>query len=372
MRICTVVGARPQFVKAAAVSPALQSAGIQEVLVHTGQHYDRGLSQVFFDELGVPNPVTNLSVGSASHARQTGQIMERLEAFIQNSTPFDALLLYGDTNSTVAGALVSAKLQIPIAHVEAGLRSFDRTMPEEINRIVTDCLSQWLFAPTQTAVDNLRAEGLRQGTVRVGDVMLDATRMFAKRARKRFPLSSITHHMPRKYALSTVHRPSNTDSPANLQAIFAALGCLPRPVIMPLHPRTRAKMQGIRVPGNVEIIEPISYMTMLVLIENACRLLTDSGGIQKEAYWLKTPCVTLRTDTEWPETCQHGWNSCVGTNPEAIVKAATTDPTGPQFPFGHAPRGTASDLIAEALTGRLGTGVEPHLSESGIAKQGNA
>ena len=349
MRICTVVGARPQFVKAAAVSPALKSAGVREVLVHTGQHYDRGLSQVFFDELGVPSPDVNLSVGSASHARQTGQIMERLETFIQQKGPFDAVLLYGDTNSTLAGALVAAKLHIPIAHVEAGIRSFNRTMPEEVNRVVTDCLSQWLFAPTQTAVDNLRAEGLRRGTSLVGDVMLDATRMFVRRARNRFPLSSITRHAPGNYALSTVHRPSNTDTQASLQAIFAAFGCLPWPIILPLHPRTRAKMQGIQVPGNVEIIEPVSYMTMLVLIENACQLLTDSGGIQKEAYWLKTSCVTLRTDTEWPETCKHGWNTCVGADPDAIVTAATTPPTGPQLPLGEAPSGTASSTIAEAL-----------------------
>ena len=349
MRVCTVVGARPQFVKAAAVSPALKEAGIHEVMVHTGQHYDTALSQVFFDELGVPSPDINLSVGSASHARQTGQIMERLETFIGQEDPFDAVLLYGDTNSTLAGALVAAKLLIPIAHVEAGIRSFNRTMPEEVNRVVTDCLSTWLLAPTPTAVDNLRAEGLATGTSLVGDVMLDATRMFAKRARAKFPLETITRHKRRSYALSTVHRPSNTDSKVNLQAVFTAFGRLPWPIILPLHPRTESKMKGIKVPDNVEIIEPVSYMAMLTLIENARCLLTDSGGIQKEAYWMQVPCVTLRIDTEWPETFKHGWNTCVGADPDAIEKAAIQSPTGPQAPLGEAPHGTASSTIAETL-----------------------
>ena len=343
------MGARPQFVKAAAVSPALNAAGIQETLVHTGQHYDASLSQVFFDELGVPSPDINLSVGSASHARQTGQIMERLEGFILKDGPFDAVLLYGDTNSTLAGALVAAKLHIPIAHIEAGIRSFNRTMPEEVNRVVTDCLSNWLFAPTETAVENLNVEGLGAGTMLVGDVMLDATRMFVKRARERFPLNSITKHAAGEYALATVHRPSNTDTKECLQAIFTAFGRLSWPILLPLHPRTRAKMQGISVPENVEIMEPVSYMTMLVLLDHARCMLTDSGGLQKEAYWLNVPCVTLRIDTEWPETFENGWNTCVGSDEDAIVQAANSRPTGPQRPLGEAPSGTASNTIAQAL-----------------------
>lgn len=350
MRICTVVGARPQFVKAAAVSPALIAAGIQEVLVHTGQHYDAGLSQVFFDELGIPNPAKNLTVGSGSHAKQTGAIMERLEAFIQGEPDFDAVLLYGDTNSTLAGALVAAKLHIPIAHVEAGIRSFNRTMPEEVNRVVADCLSRWLFAPTQTAVDNLAAEGLCSGTELVGDVMLDATRMFSARARERFPLDKLTRHSSGTYALATVHRPSNTDIPGCLESIFAAFGRLSWPILLPMHPRTKNRMGTVRVPDNVEILEPVSYLAMLSLINNARCILTDSGGLQKEAYWLNVPCVTLRIDTEWPETFEHGWNTCVGADEAAIVQAAMTPPTGPQRPLGEAPDGnTASETIAKAL-----------------------
>ncbi len=350
MRICTVVGARPQFVKAAAVSPALKSAGIQEVLIHTGQHYDAGLSQIFFDELGIPNPDRNLAVGSGSHARQTGAIMERLESFILNSPKFDAVLLYGDTNSTVAGALVAAKLHIPIAHVEAGIRSFNRTMPEEVNRVVTDCLSRWLFAPTPTAVKNLAAEGLSSGTELVGDVMLDATRMFAARARERFPLSQLTEHAPGAFALSTVHRPSNTDVPGCLADIFTAFGQLPWPILLPLHPRTKARMGTVRVPDNVEVMEPVSYLAMLTLIDNARCILTDSGGLQKEAYWLNVPCITLRIDTEWPETFGHGWNTCVGADRAAIVQAALSPPTGHQQPLGEAPGGnSASGAIAQAL-----------------------
>ena len=350
MRICTVVGARPQFVKAAAVSPALESAEIEEFLVHTGQHYDAGLSQVFFDELGVPTPTVNLSVGSASHARQTGRIMKRLEDYVLGAKPFDAVLLYGDTNSTLAGALVAAKLHLPIAHVEAGIRSFNRTMPEEVNRVVTDCLSTWLLAPTQTAVNNLEAEGLSGGTTLVGDVMLDATRMFAERARERFPLRQLTRHAPREYALSTVHRPSNTDIKAHLHSIFSAFGRLPWPIILPVHPRTKSRMDGIRIPSNVEIIEPVSYLSMLRLIDNAACVLTDSGGLQKEAYWLNVPCVTLRIDTEWPETFECGWNKCVGAHEDAIVDAALSAPTGPQVALGEPPTGTASGMIAQVLT----------------------
>ncbi len=350
MRICTVVGARPQFVKAAAVSPALDAAGIEEILVHTGQHYDTSLSQVFFDELGVPSPSVNLSVGSGSHAVQTGRIMKRLEDYILGSRPFDAVLLYGDTNSTLAGALVAAKFCLPIAHVEAGIRSFNRTMPEEVNRVVTDCLSKWLLAPTQTAVNNLNAEGLSNGTTLVGDVMLDATRMFAERARERFPLSLLTAHASKGYALSTVHRPSNTDVKEHLGAIFSAFGRLPWPIILPLHPRTKARMEGIRIPSNVEIIDPVSYLSMLTLIDNATCVLTDSGGLQKEAYWLNVPCVTLRIDTEWPETFEHGWNTCVGADEEAIINAALATPSGPQVALGEPPSGTASRMIAQVLT----------------------
>ena len=233
MDVCTLVGARPQFVKASAVSPALKEAGINETLVHSGQHYDKLLSQVFFDELGVPAPVANLEVGSGSHAMQTGEIMVRLEEFIQRTGPYDAVIVYGDTNTTLAGAIVAAKGNIPLAHVEAGVRSFNWLMPEEINRMLTDRISKWLFAPTEIAVQNLKREGLEENTVFVGDVMLDATVMFSERAKERWPLQLITKHSPGQYFLSTIHRPSNTDNKENLQSIFDAFAQLPHPVILP-------------------------------------------------------------------------------------------------------------------------------------------
>ena len=349
MRICTIVGARPQFIKAAAVSPALKAAGLEEVLVHTGQHYDPSLSQVFFDELGVPAPDVNLGVGSGSHARQTGAIMERLEAYIDSSDLFDLLVVYGDTNSTLAGALVAAKGHIPLAHVEAGFRSHNRRMPEEVNRIVTDCLSKWLFAPTPLAMENLAAEGLTNGAILVGDVMLDATRMFAKRACEHWPLQRITSAPAGGYAVATVHRPANTDVPGNLSSIMSAFGRLPWPVLFPLHPRTRAAMGTMAVPENVASMEPVSYLAMLTLIKNAAVVLTDSGGIQREAFWMQTPCVTLRTETEFPETLAHGWNTCVAANTEEILVAAVKRPTGPQANLGEGPGESASEVIASVI-----------------------
>ena len=349
MHICTLVGARPQFIKAAALSPALKEAGIQETLVHSGQHYDTLLSQVFFEELEIPAPVSNLGAGSGSHARQTGKIMVELERFLEETGPYDAFIVYGDTNTTLAGALVASKKHIPIAHVEAGMRSFNRHMPEEINRIVTDCISTWLFAPTREAVENLKREGLENNTRFVGDVMLDATQMFAEHAKVRRPLESLTHHKSRTYILATVHRASNTDNVGNLQCIFHALRQLPLPVILPIHPRTKASINDLAIPDNVEICPPVSYLTMLTLTSNAYRVLTDSGGLQKEAYWLGTPCVTLRKETEYPETLISGWNRCVGITPEAILDAVKQYPQGPQSDFGRGPDGAASSMIACSL-----------------------
>ena len=349
MHICTLVGARPQFVKAAAVSPALKEAGIQETVVHSGQHYDRLLSQVFFDELGVPAPAANLDIGSGSHAVQTGEIMARYEKFIDETGPYDAILVYGDTNTTLAGALVAAKGNIPLAHVEAGFRSFNWSMPEEINRMLTDRISRWLFAPTEIAAENLKREGLEENTFFVGDVMLDATYMFAERAQDRWPLESITSHPAQGYYLSTIHRPSNTDIKENLQNVFDAFGQLPLPVILPLHPRTRAVLDSIHVPSNVEITAPVGYLTMLTLTSNAHRVLTDSGGLQKEAYWLGVPCVILREDTEYPETFENNWNVCAGADKELIIKAVMSDPTGPQCRLGKGPEERASPMIARHL-----------------------
>ena len=353
MRICTIVGARPQFVKAAVVSTALKKAGIRESLVHTGQHYDKALSQVFFEELDIPHPQANLDVGSGSHARQTGAIMARLEAFLDAETAYDALLLYGDTNSTLAGALVAAKLHLPIAHVEAGLRSFDRTMPEEVNRVVTDCLAQWLFCPTDTSVRNLHSEGIDRGVVLCGDVMLDATRTYSERAALLRPLPSLTMHARRTYALATVHRAANTDNADRLARIFAGLGQIEGPVLLPLHPRTRTRLGALDVAKNITLLAPVSYLSMLTLTANARCVLTDSGGLQKEAYWLGVPCVTLRSRTEWIETMDFGWNTCVGSDPEAIVSASEKIPTAPRKSFGEAPDGSASDLIARVFARAL-------------------
>ena len=348
MRLCTIVGARPQFVKAAVVSRALAEAGVVEILVHTGQHYDATLSQVFFDEMGIPPPAVNLEVGSGTHAVQTGTMMIRLEAYLQGQRAPDGVVVYGDTNSTLAGALVAAKLHLPLAHVEAGLRSFNRQMPEEINRIVADRLSDLLFCPTQTAVDNLRREGIVEGVHLTGDVMLDATRFFADHAARHQPLDTLTTHPPQGYYLATVHRAENTDDPARLAGIFAGLGRLDAPVLVPLHPRTRDCLGDTVLPPNVERREPVSYLAMLTLVQNARRVLTDSGGLQKEAFWLGVPCITLRDETEWVETLDNGWNRLAHT-PEAIVEAIRQAPGGPQQPFGAPPEGTASAGIAQAL-----------------------
>ena len=346
LHVYSVVGARPQFVKAAVVSHALRRAGIEEVLIHTGQHYDAGMSQVFFDELDIPAPAFNLEVGSGSHATQTGAMMVGLEEVLCDAGPAGLILVYGDTNSTLAAALVAAKLQLPLAHVEAGLRSFNRRMPEEINRILTDRLSDLLFCPTPTAVENLHREGMTSGVVLTGDVMLEATRFYADRAATQAPLHLLTPHKAQSYALATVHRAENTDDPRRLQAIFEAFGQLEEPVLLPLHPRTYARLDGISLPENVLCMEPVSYLAMLSLVRHARLVLTDSGGLQKEAVWLETPCLTLRDETEWVETLQGGWNQVVGADTRRIVEAAGRRPTMAPPDPGPA---QASALVVKAL-----------------------
>lgn len=330
MRVCSIVGTRPQFIKAAMVSRALAEAGIEEVLIHTGQHYDVNLDRLFFEELSLPSPQVHLGVGSGTHAEQTGQMMIRLEAALREMRPApDWVLIYGDTNSTLAGALVAAKLKLPLAHVEAGLRSFNRAMPEEINRVVADHLSQLLFAPTPTAVENLRREGITQGVYLTGDVMQEAVLRYAKVARQQVPLASLTTHAPGTYYVATVHRAENTDDLARLAGIFEGLGRLELPVILPLHPRTRARLNStIQVPANVELREPVGYLAILTLVQHARTVLTDSGGLQKEAVWLGVPCVTLRDETEWVETLQGGWNQLAGADPARIMAAVASRPTG--------------------------------------------
>lgn len=351
MTICSVVGARPQFIKAAVVSHALAAAGITEHLIHTGQHYDGDMSQVFFDELGIPAPERNLAVGSGSHAVQTAGMMTALEeAFLQLKP--DRVLVYGDTNSTLAAALAAAKLHIPVDHVEAGLRSFNRRMPEEINRIVTDRISDFLFCPTTTAVQHLKDEGMTRGVHMTGDVMLDATRFFASRAAERTPLSNVTHHAAGTYAVATVHRAENTDDDVRLRSIFEALGQVGMPVVLPVHPRTRSHIESLDLAPSIELITPLSYLSMVTLVLNARCALTDSGGLQKEAVWLGTPCITLRDETEWTETLEGGWNQVVGADTGRILQAVQQQPTGNPPVFGQRDDGEgASACIARLLAG---------------------
>jgi UDP-GlcNAc3NAcA epimerase len=325
VKILTVVGARPQFIKAAPVCMALREAGHREFLVHTGQHYDYGMSQIFFEELGIPQPDMNLEIGSGAHGWQTGQMLIRLEEVLLAQRP-DWVLVYGDTNSTLAGALAAVKLRIPVAHIEAGLRSHNREMPEEHNRVLTDHIADLLLCPTQVAVDNLARENITSGVHLVGDTMYDSVLQFAALARQRSTILDDLGLTPKGYLLATIHRPYNTDVPENLSAILSAFGEIEEPVIFPVHPRTRAKMASLGLDTNTpshnpRFIDPLGYLDMLALQQEARLLLTDSGGMQKEAYWLGVPCITLRPETEWVETVAAGWNLLVGPDPERILDA---------------------------------------------------
>ena len=331
-KVATIVGTRPQFVKAAAVSRMVVSHNaihpehmMTEVLVHTGQHYDYEMSAVFFQELGLPEPAYHLGVGSASHGAQTGEMLKRIEAVLMEEQPTLALV-YGDTNTTLAGALAAAKLSIPIAHVEAGLRSFNRRMPEEINRILTDHLATWLFCPSEQAEQNLAQEGIRSGVHLVGDVMYDVHLWQAPAATDQPGILAEFGVRTGSYALATVHRAENADDPERLRSIFLGLERLARDglqVTVPLHPRTRKALQALGIsPRRVRVAPAVSYRQMLCLEANARVILTDSGGLQKEAYWFGVPCVTLRDETEWVETVQTGWNVLVGCDPDRIEEAA--------------------------------------------------
>lgn len=321
-KIITVLGARPQFVKAFVVSRALKSSPgegeVQEIWVHTGQHYDHDMSGAFFEEFSLPKPKYNLAVGSGSHAAQTGSMMMGLEKICVAEKP-DLVLIYGDTNSTLAGALVAAKLGIPIAHVEAGLRSFKKTMPEEINRVVADSLSKLLFCPTQTAVINLKNEGIINGVFLTGDVMFDAVKI---------SLSGVREMPPEAFALATVHREENTESKQNLEDIlrgFAHIHEQVLPVTLLLHPRTKKAIEQWSLGDylhKINVLSPLSYRETLSLIQRSRLVLTDSGGLQKEAFFLKTPCVTLRDETEWVETVESGWNTLAGSDFDKIINSA--------------------------------------------------
>jgi UDP-GlcNAc3NAcA epimerase len=364
VKVITVVGARPQFVKAAAVDRAVTAfnaaattARLDNILVHTGQHYDENMSAVFFDELHISPPATNLEVGSGPHGQQTGIMLERLEAVLGDRKP-DWVLVYGDTNSTLAGALAAVKLHIPVAHVEAGLRSYNRRMPEEINRVVADVLATILFCPTDAAVKNLAKEGITSGVHQVGDVMYDSILFHVQLAERTSQAMSRLGLASKAFYLATVHRAENTDDPRRLEGILAGFARLDRPIVLPLHPRTRKtlgkKLSGLT--GRVRVVEPLSYLDMLMLEKHARLILTDSGGVQKEAYWLNCPCVTLRDETEWVELVAAGCNRLAGADPQRIVSAvAHFEAAGAGLPAGRPGNlygdGRSADKIVGILAG---------------------
>jgi UDP-GlcNAc3NAcA epimerase len=328
MKIVSVVGARPQFIKAATVSRAIAQHNadardpIREVIVHTGQHFDDNMSQVFFDELAIPPPHHHLGIAGLTHGAMTGRMLERIEQVLLEEVP-DWVVVFGDTNSTLAAALAAAKLHIPVAHVEAGLRSFNMRMPEEINRIIADHVAKLLLCPTEEAVRNLANEGVRGDVCNVGDVMYDATLLYRERAVERVALNT-WNVRERNYALCTIHRAENTDDPDRFHAIWKALCAISRsiPVVFPVHPRTRnlfPREMADAGKNGIAIVDPVSYLEMTRLEASAKAILTDSGGVQKEAFFHKVPCLTLRDETEWVETISLGWNVLCGADTERIL-----------------------------------------------------
>lgn len=348
MRVLSVVGARPQFVKAALLSAEFQRRGIDEILVHTGQHYDRGMSDVFFEQLSIPEPRHHLGVGSASHGAQTGEMLRRLEPVVESEQP-DWLLVFGDTNSTLAGALVGAKMHVPVAHVEAGLRSFNKRMPEEINRIVADHVGDLLLVPNAQASKQLASEGITQGVRVVGDLMVDLATQIAGQLPVQPEIISRLNLQAKAYAVATIHRASNTDDPATFARIIEGLRAVSLPIVFPVHPRTRAiaRAHAVGEGDNIIVCDPLSYVEMIGLTSRAANVFTDSGGLQKEAFVLKVPCVTLREETEWVETLEDGWNVLAGSDPQKISGASIRPiPSRQGSPYGD---GHAAALIADAL-----------------------
>ena len=331
MKIVTIIGARPQFIKSAAVSQAIidynqagHSTSVEEVIVHTGQHYDPNMSAIFFDEMHIPKPKYHLDINGLSHGAMTGQMLEAIEKVLLDEKP-DWVMVYGDTNSTLAGALAASKLHIKVAHIEAGLRSFNMKMPEEINRILTDRVSSILFCPTESALDNLEKEGYDQlgiSIVKNGDVMLDASMMFSAFAK------APQEKLPEKFCLATVHRAENTDDPERLKGIFKALAEIGKEtaVVIPMHPRTKKYLEkyNIELPSSIVVLNPVGYMEMLYLLKNCQVVLTDSGGLQKEAYFFKKYCLTLRDETEWVELIENGFNTLVGADYDKIIAGFET------------------------------------------------
>ena len=358
MKIATIIGARPQFIKAATVSRLIRNRNdVSEILVHTGQHYDDNMSKVFFDELEIPKPDYNLGIGGGNHGAMTGRQLEAIESVLLKEKP-DRVLVYGDTNSTLAGALAAVKLHIPVAHVEAGLRSFNRAMPEEINRVLTDHAADLLFAPTETAVKNLSSEGLMPKTRQTGDVMFDAALFYAEKALTNSSILTKIGLASKNYVLATLHRAENTDDDGRMRDIVAGLLDLSTeiPIVLPLHPRTENVLKKLNLlttlAKQIQVIDPVGYLDMVMLEKNANLIVTDSGGVQKEAFFHSVPCLTLRDETEWVELVELGWNQLVAVNDLRNLKEFSLQAMNSKgekiSPYGS---GKAAHTIVQYLTG---------------------
>lgn len=353
MKILTVVGARPQFIKAAAVSRKLKEFGLEEIILHTGQHFDQNMSQVFFDEMEIPVPNYNLNINSLNHGAMTGRMLEGIEQILLKEEP-NLLMVYGDTNSTIAGALAAQKLHIPVAHVEAGLRSFNMAMPEEINRILTDRISNYLFCPTQTAVQNLTNEGFQNFSCRIentGDVMQDAAMYYGARSAEKSKVANQLN-LNKQFVLATFHRQENTDDAVKLKSIIESLNKIhsEMQVIVPLHPRTKKIVASQSVPAKFTVIDPVGYFDMVELLKRCALVITDSGGLQKEAFFFQKPCVTMRAETEWTELVENGVNTLANPGSDDIYESwRTMLSKNPNFSVNLYGNGKASEKIAGIL-----------------------
>ena len=351
-KVITIVGARPQFIKAACLSRQFRLLGIDEMIVHTGQHFDNNMSDIFFEEMEIPKPAFQLNIHELTHGAMTGRMLEGIEKILLNETP-DGVIVYGDTNSTLAGALAASKLHIPVIHVEAGLRSFNAQMPEEINRILTDQISSLLFCPTEIAVNNLKHEGFENMPVQIfrsGDIMFDAALFYTAKANEK---SNILNKIPSsKFVLATIHRSENTDSPEKLRDIIEGLNEINRkiPVVLPIHPRTRNVLSQLKIQPDFKIIDPVGYLEMIMLLKSCELVVTDSGGLQKEAFFFRKQCITLREQTEWVELVDNGFNVLVGSDKQKLLLAFDeANHKLPDFSLNLYGNGTTSQFIAKTI-----------------------